>query len=593
MAALASLWLLLACASGDADTGPLDRDADGHAEGADCDDADPRRAPGLEEECDRLDNDCDELVDEADPDLTDGATWFTDADGDGVGDGLSPVTACARGDGYVGSAGDCDDTDPTVSTSTPWYADEDGDGYGDAASSLTACGAPVGHVADATDCDDADGGVNPGEFEICGDGVDQDCDGTPNACGPGGDATLPDGAWLVEGDDASALGQSLAALGAPGGAATFAAGAPDADDGAGEVSVWAWADERFERVARLGGAEEARAGLILGAGDLDADGAVDLLVAGGAGAGAWLLRGPFDADRDLAEADASVGPFESGEVGGLAFVGDHDGDGLAELLVGVTGATGTAGYVIGGTATGTVDLAAPVATLAGGRVLGATAAGLGDTDGDGVDDLAFTNFSGSVTLTSQGVVYVLPGPLSGEIALPEVTTLLAGEQAYGGTGMVVDAPGDVDGDGYADVLVGGPSVDEGGSDAGAAWLVRGPVGGTVELGAADWILRGATAGEALGRSVAAADVNGDGRLDLVAGGAAGGVDRGEAVVWFSPGGEARSDEADARFHGAADGDGAGAAVIGLGDADGDGDAEVLVGAPGADTVYTIRGGLGL
>lgn len=64
-----------------------------------------------------------------------------------------------------------------VPSSGDFFADVDGDGYGDPASSLPGCSAPVGYVSDNTDCNDGDSFVNPGAIEICGNAVDEDCDG--------------------------------------------------------------------------------------------------------------------------------------------------------------------------------------------------------------------------------------------------------------------------------------------------------------------------------------------------------------------------------------------------------------------------------
>jgi len=66
----------------------------------------------------------------------------------------------------------------TVLENATYYADADGDTYGDATMTQTSCtGAPGGYVADDTDCDDTDNSVNPGATEICGNSVDDDCDG--------------------------------------------------------------------------------------------------------------------------------------------------------------------------------------------------------------------------------------------------------------------------------------------------------------------------------------------------------------------------------------------------------------------------------
>jgi len=70
-------------------------------------------------------------------------------------------------------------TSVTVNNAVTYYADSDGDTYGDPASTTTSCsGAPSGYVADNTDCDDASAAVNPGATEICGNGIDDNCNGS-------------------------------------------------------------------------------------------------------------------------------------------------------------------------------------------------------------------------------------------------------------------------------------------------------------------------------------------------------------------------------------------------------------------------------
>jgi hypothetical protein len=102
------------------------------ADSSDCHDGDGGVNPDAKEVCNGADDDCDGLVDDADPGLTGGSVWYLDGD---------------------------------------W------DGYGDAGSSAEACMVPSGYVGDATDCDDGDPDINPGASEAC-NGLDDDCDGT-------------------------------------------------------------------------------------------------------------------------------------------------------------------------------------------------------------------------------------------------------------------------------------------------------------------------------------------------------------------------------------------------------------------------------
>ena len=58
-----------------------------------------------------------------------------------------------------------------------WYVDADGDNYGVAGATVTACVQPLGYAANTTDCNDANVNVNPGEIEICGNAIDDNCSG--------------------------------------------------------------------------------------------------------------------------------------------------------------------------------------------------------------------------------------------------------------------------------------------------------------------------------------------------------------------------------------------------------------------------------
>ncbi len=167
-------------------------------DGTDCDDDNAAISPAATEVCDEIDNDCDLLIDDADPSIDPSTqlTFYTDDDGDGYGGDLTTL-ACDSIAGYgVDNSDDCDDADPAVTIPTNWLYDLDGDGFGAGAPLSFGCFPPepgtVGEVF-GVDCDDNDPYVNPAAAEICGDDIDNDCDGTDKSCGPIGSFMVEDG----------------------------------------------------------------------------------------------------------------------------------------------------------------------------------------------------------------------------------------------------------------------------------------------------------------------------------------------------------------------------------------------------------------
>ena len=85
--------------------GVFDVDGDGFSvEEGDCDDADADVAPGANERCNGVDDDCDDEVDEGTL-----LEVYADADGDGFGDASAPLASCEMPSGYVAVGTDCDD----------------------------------------------------------------------------------------------------------------------------------------------------------------------------------------------------------------------------------------------------------------------------------------------------------------------------------------------------------------------------------------------------------------------------------------------------------------------------------------------------
>ena len=304
------------------------------------------------------------------------------------------------------------------------------------------------------------------------------------------------------------------------------------------------------------------------------------LLAGSAGRAQAAAWSSVDTLESPAEADAQYGWT-------IGNAGDLDADGRNETAVGAhfaaVGPLAAAGKVFlyrGGWAQGTPAWL----VLAGGQAnehFGESIAGNADVDGDGHPDLAVgAPLRSSGGFSSNGGVEIYRG---GSVA-GGPWAVLAGEASDDWFGQSI-ALGDLDGDGKADIAVGAPYNDRGGSAAGAVFIYRG--GATPP--AAPWkVLTGQAANDQFGWSVACVgDVNGDGYGDLVVGARLHGIglsaSAGRVYLFF--GGPAMSTASAGSWDGEAKDDWFGNSVAGPGDVDGGGRPDILVGAP-----YNDRGG---
>ena len=224
------------------------------------------------------------------------------------------------------------------------------------------------------------------------------------------------------------------------------------------------------------------------------------------------------------------------------------------------------------------------------------AVAVGDLNRDGLADLIVgapgTNASGRVRAGAVYVVYGRSGSPPSVVDFADATlstTEILGGEAGWGLGASV-AVGDLNGDGFADLIAGAPDASPGGrAGAGSVFVVYGRSGSLpqkMDLTATDdgvARLDGEAAGDGFGRAVAAGNVNGDGFADLIAGAPGadpgGKTNAGQAYLYY--GGATLTEPV--RIAGGAAGDGLGSSA-GVGDLNRDGLDEAVLGAPDATPV---------
>lgn len=523
--------------------------------GPDCDDTDAAINPvatdapysGVDEDCggeDDYDQDGDGYVPD---DYIGRTTVYVPGSGDLPGgdcDDEQYLTNPGRGESCDGTDNNCSGDETDARDILTWYLDADSDSYGTDSSASRSCTAPTEDwVSLGGDCDDTDPAFHPGAEEDCAAPEDNNCDGSA-------------GTDNADGDEFVAC--------------------EDCDDRR---------DEMYP------GADEVCDGL-----DNDCDGVSD--------------------DNPIDES---------------TFYIDEDGDGYGDPNTSDHGCTVPDGYVedvsnpgedcddldadrhpdapeicedgviqdCDATAeeaqadcdwSGDVRLSTARARLIGEAdrdYTGSAVSTAGDANGDGVPDLLIgaPNYESSGSRT--GAAHLVLSPVRGDLDLALADATLIGEEADDGAGSAVSAAGDVDGDGYGDLLVGAHGNGGGAEVAGAAYLIAGPVSGEVALATADARLLGANEGDQAGWAVAqAGDANGDAISDLFVGArfnSAGGERAGAAYLVLGPvSGEVELSAADASLFGEQAWSSAGYAVSTAGDADGDGLADLLVGSSEVD-----------
>ncbi|MGH1488959.1 MAG: beta strand repeat-containing protein, partial [Acidimicrobiales bacterium] len=313
----------------------------------------------------------------------------------------------------------------------------------------------------------------------------------------------------------------------------------------------------------------------------------------------------------------------SGDFGGaVSAIGDVDGDGVSDAVVGAGGsdrggAFRGAAYILFLNPDGTVKAEQEISSIAGGLTgpiddndsFAVGVAGIGDIDGDQVPDIAIGAYRDDDGGADYGAVYIVFLNSDGTVKDEQKISALQGGltttlSASGRFGISVTGLGDVDGDGINDIAVGEDFNDDGGANRGAAHVLFLNTDGTVK---AEQKISDTTGGftatldnsDLFGRYVAGpGDINGDGTPDLAVNAAwddDGGSNRGAVhVLFLNPDGTVDSEQKISDTAGGfapalADSDTLGSGIGGVGDLDGDGTPDLAIGASGRDDGGANRG----
>ncbi len=505
----------------DAATPDDDLDGDGAGIATDCDDGDPAISPLVAEILNNgVDDDCNPATLDAPPPapflLADATSFFI---GDNSGDYLGAT-------GTLASLGDVDG-DGEVDLAVAGYRNDDGNVE---AGAVYRFDGPYGGIYD----------VGAAGTELIGEG---NTTYTGSALDAAGD---------LDGDGAPDLAVGGEGWDGPGnsrGKAYLVSGAATVGGGIATVSFARFASQQDNELV---------GNSVAGVGDTDGDGNDDFLIgapgenaAVNARGAAYLYLGPV-APGDYTpkvDADATVVGTQFAEQVGwwVSNAGDTDGDGLEDVLIGaaVADTSGNsdngAAFLFRGPLTGMLDTVSGSDARFDGEADGDHAAtsvdGVGDWNGDGLDDVAIGAYLHDAgPLSGAGAAYVAVAPFAGPLDLGSAYLRMYGSSADDNLGLPVADLGDVDGDGADDLGAGASHADGGATDGGAAYLVLAGSNGVLASTEAARKIYGANAVDSAGSGLATAgDVDHDGKGDLLVGAPLadfGGADNGVAYLVF-------------------------------------------------------------
>ena len=377
---------------------------------------------------------------------------------------------------------------------------------------------------------------------------------------------------------------------------------------------------------------------VSGAGDINGDGIDDLIIGApgfnssnpdattspGYSYVVFGKLGGFSANFELSTLDGTNGfaikgiAANDGTGFSVSSAGDVNGDGIDDVVIGAVYADPNglidagSSYVVFGSTSGfapTLNLSDlngangfTINGIAEGNQTGNSVSGIGDINGDGIDDLVISAlYADPNNLDNAGSAYVVFGKQGGFSANFNLSELngtngftINGIAEGNETSVSVSGAGDFNGDGIDDLIIGASSADPNGNNSGSSYLIFGSEEGfapTLNLSTLDgtngFAINGANAYDFAGKVSAAGDVNGDGFDDLIIGAYGANGFAGASYVVFGSAqplppsfnlSELNGTNGFA-INGITAGNFTGFSVSGAGDFNGDGIDDLIIGAP--------------
>ena len=319
---------------------------------------------------------------------------------------------------------------------------------------------------------------------------------------------------------------------------------------------------------------------VASAGDVNADGYSDVIVGaryftnGQTNEGAaFVYHGSATGLNSTIQSTLEINVANAFFGSSVASAGDVNGDGYSDVIVSAPQATpgGCAAYVFHGSAAGVVNaVQTQLTNVFGAWIINLDVASAGDVNGDGYSDVILGEFYFTNGQSQEGGAFVYHGSATG--ITTTIQTQLEINQAGAHFGLSVAGAGDVNGDGYSDVIVGANWFDNGQSDEGAAFVYHGSAAGITTTVKAQ--LEGNQVLAQMGQCVSSAgDVNGDGYSDVIVGA----INLGAAFI-FHGNTTGINTTRQAQLENGQSSTQMGISVSSAGDVNGDGYSDVIVGA---------------